>query len=81
LYKEHDNVLGNAPKVMAITIHYESFLQTINGYAMFVPKNISNFVNYLNLKQRQGIIENPRMKGVRGNSLCHSVKIMKGATT
>jgi hypothetical protein len=51
LYKEHDSVLGNAPKVMAITIHYESFLQAINGYATLVPKKKSNFANYLNLKQ------------------------------
>jgi hypothetical protein len=38
LYKEIDNVYGGAPKVMAIGIQYESFLQVIDDYAIFVPK-------------------------------------------
>jgi hypothetical protein len=38
LYKKLDNVYGSAPKVMAITIQYESFLQVIDDYVIFVPK-------------------------------------------
>jgi hypothetical protein len=38
LYKKLDNVYGGAPKVMAIAIQYESFLQIIDDYVIYVPK-------------------------------------------
>ncbi len=59
----------------------KTFYKLLMIMSCLFPKQIFNFANYLNLKQCQGIIENPRMKGVRGTSLCHFVKIMKGATT
>jgi hypothetical protein len=46
------------------------------------PKQISNFANYLNLKQcYPNIVENLGMKGATRIFLCHYAKIMKSATT